>query len=82
MSYSIAVKPLNIQAIKAMLKSENFKSRMAEAFTNVFYNGFSVDHIKGANNYNVLSIRIRNGKLRINDRTGADITELYMAASC
>jgi hypothetical protein len=72
---------MNKQSIKALLNSDNFKVNFSRAVHNVFYNGFSVDHVTGKNGYAVLSIRLVNGVMILRDRLGNDITSDYRIAT-
>ncbi|AHK11719.1 hypothetical protein S144_4 [Shewanella sp. phage 1/44] len=72
---------MNIQAIKALLKSEAFKRKMSQAINNVFYNAFDVDHVTGKSGKPVLAVRIRHGVMVLRDSKGNDITAAYLTAT-
>ena len=69
---------MNITQIKAMLVSKRVHDQIVKAWSNVFYHHFSVDHILNRRGEAVLAFRVRDDKLYITDRSGSDVTELFL----
>ena len=69
---------MNITQLKAMLASKRVRGQLINVWSNVFYHNFSVDHILNRKGEAVLAFRVRDDKLCITDKSGSDITKLFL----
>ena len=69
---------MNITQLKAMLASKRIHDQIIKARSNVFYHNFSVDHILNRKGEAVLAFRVRDDKLCITDKSGSDVTKLFL----
>ena len=69
---------MNSTQLKAMLASKKIHYQIIKVWSNVFYHRFSVDHILNRKGEAVLAFRIRDDKLCITDKSGSDVTELFL----
>lgn len=69
---------MNTPQIKAMLASKRIHDQIVKAWSNVFYHRFSVDHLLNRKGEAVLAFRVRDDKLCITDKSGSDVTELFL----
>ena len=69
---------MNTTQLKAMLASKRVRGQLINVWSNVFYHHFSVDHILNRKGEAVLAFRVRDGRLCITDKSGSDVTKLFL----
>lgn len=69
---------ITAQQLKAMFLSKSFNEQIQTVICNVMFNGYAVGHILNRFGHAVLAFRVYGGHLHITDRSGADVTDLYL----
>ena len=69
---------ITAQQLRAMFLSKSFNAQIQTVICNIMFNGYAVDHVLNRFGHAVLAFRVYGGKLHITDRSGADVTDLYL----
>ena len=69
---------ITAQQLRAMFLSRSFNEQEQTVICNIMFNGYAVDHILNRFGHAVLAFRVIGGQLHITDRSGADVTDLYL----
>ena len=69
---------ITAQQLKAMFLSKSFNEQVQHVIRNVMFNSYAVDHVLNRFGNAVLAFRFYGGQLHITDRSGADVTDLYL----
>jgi len=67
--------------LKAMIASKRIHDQIVSVWSNIFYNKHSVGHITNRFGEAVLAFRIRDNALQVTDRSGNNVTELFLSVN-